>query len=268
MKLKLVIIPIVILIACLAYFFLTDLNLDIDLSGGNQISISSTQSVQESTLEEILKEFDADVRIARGITGYSILIDFDSSISPNDVLDKLNEAGYNFKDYSIQTIAPAIGGTFFQQATIALLIAFIFMAIAVFIIFKSILPSSYVILAAFADIIETLVLSQIIGIELSLATFSALLLLLGYSVDTDILLTTRVLRTKEGEVKSRVKGAMKTGLTMVGATAVALIALLVISASSVITQIASILLIGLMFDVVNTWLLNAPLLRWYVGRKK
>ncbi len=268
MKLKWAIIPIIILMVSLAYLFLVELNLDVDLKGGSQISISTSQGVDRSNLEDILKEYDADVRIASGVSGYSILIKFDSSIDPEDILDKLNEGGYDFQDYSIQTIAPAVGGAFFEQATLALLAAFIFMAITVFIIFRSILPSSYVVLTGFADIVETLVLSQILGIELSLATFSALLLLLGYSVDTDILLTTRVLKTKEGELKSKIRGAMKTGLTMIGATGVALLALLIISTSPIIIQIASILLIGLMFDVINTWLLNAPLLGWFIGRSK
>jgi preprotein translocase subunit SecF len=141
-----------------------------------------------------------------------------------------------------------------------------FMSIAVFIVFRIPTPSFYVILSAFADIVEAFAVSQLIGIKLSLATFTALLLLIGYSVDTDILLTTRVLKS-EGEIGAKTRGAMKTGMTMLAATGAALIALFVMHASSTITQIASVLLIGLVFDVINTWITNAGLLRWYIERK-
>lgn len=267
----LMIIPVALLVLSLVYLFwvisTTGLNLDVDLKGGTLISAESSTPPNEHILENILKEYNADVRIARGITGYSVLIEFDSSINSDDVINTLKNNGYVFDSYSVQTITPSLGAAFFQQAQVVLGFAFLFMAVTVFIIFKKALPSFYVILAGFADIVETLAFSQMLGIELSLATFAALLLLIGYSVDTDILLTTRILKTREGNLKNRIKGTMKTGLTMIGATAAALFALFIISASSIITQIASVLLIGLIFDVINTWITNAGLLRWYLERK-
>jgi len=264
---KLIIIPLLLLAISLVYLFYQvstkGLILDIDLKGGTQIVAESPTSINEQAIENILKKYDVDIRTARGVTGYTIFINFDASINPNDVIKTLKENGYDFKSYSTQTIGPALGVAFFQQAQLALLFAFSFMAVTVFIIFKKIVLSFRVVLSAFADIIETLVLSQILGIELSLATFAALLLLIGYSVDDDILLTNRVIKGS-GEIKTRIKGAMKTAFTMVGATCVALLALLIMSSSLVIVEIASILLMGLIFDQINTWLFNAPVLRWYV----
>jgi preprotein translocase subunit SecF len=37
--------------------------------------------------------------------------------------------------------------------------------------------------------------------------------------------------------------------------------------SPVLTEIASILLIGLVFDIVNTWLMNSTVLRIYIEGK-
>lgn len=265
----LIIIPLLLLLIAIAFLLLNrnNLQLDIDLKGGTQMSIDSDSSVNANSLENLLKDYKARVRTGKGFTTYTILIDVESDVNTTDVISSLQKGGYDFKDYSIQSIGPALGATFFEQAQIALIIAFILMAIVIFLIFREPLPSFYVILSAFADIVETLAFSQIIGIKLSLATFSALLLLIGYSVDTDILLTTRVLKTSEGDVKEKIKGAMKTGLTMTGTTIGAVTALLLISASSVITQIASVLLIGLLLDVLNTWVTNSILLRMHVERK-
>ncbi len=267
---KLIIIPIVLLALSLIYLFwlfsTTGLSLDIDLKGGTQIVAESSISVNERELEAVLSLYDASVRTAKTITGYSVFIEFDAGIDTNNVLETLKKNNYIFENYSVQTIGPALGAAFFEQAIVALVFAFLFMAGVVFVIFRKPVLSFRVIISAFADIIETLVFSQIIGIKLSLATFAALLLLIGYSVDDDVLLTARTTRGS-GEISERMKRARKTAFTTVGATAVALIPLFIITSSNIIIEIASILLIGLAFDLVNTWLLNAPILKWYVEKE-
>ncbi|MFQ5886747.1 MAG: preprotein translocase subunit SecF, partial [Anaerolineae bacterium] len=104
------------------------------------------------------------------------------------------------------------------------------------------------------------------GIELSPGTFVALLLLIGYSVDTDILLTTRLLVRKTGTFEERLSGAMKTGLTMNATTMAAVLVILLASTSVILKEIAVVILIGLMVDLINTWIQNAGILHWYVTR--
>jgi len=92
-------------------------------------------------------------------------------------------------------------------------------------------------------------------------------MLIGYSVDTDILLSTRVLKRTEGTIMHRVYSAMKTGMTMTVTTILAVSIALIISPSAVIKQIMTILLIGLVIDVINTWIQNVGLLRLYLEKK-
>ena len=54
---------------------------------------------------------------------------------------------------------------------------------------------------------------------------------------------------------------------MTGTTFAALLVLFVLSSSQIITQMSSILLIGIVFDNFNTWITNAGLLRWDIERK-
>jgi preprotein translocase subunit SecF len=270
--LKLVIVPIILVIVSLSYLFwivfTNNMNLDIDLKGGNQIVVTSTKAIDGSQLEEVLKQYDASVRTAKGLSDYSVFIEFDASINPDDVLKTLADSGYTFEknEYSIQSVEPVLGQSFFTQAMLALVFSFIFMAITTFIIFKKPILSLRIIFSAFADMAGTFALSQILGIKLSLATFAAMLLIIGYSADDDIMLTTRVTKGS-GEIKDRINGARKTAFTMFGTAIVALFALFVITESVVIDQIASIMLIGMMFDLVNTWMFNAPVLRWYMEKK-
>ena len=132
------------------------------------------------------------------------------------------------------------------------------------------IPSIAVVLAAFADILMTLVLVNMMGIQMSSAGIVAFLMLIGYSVDTDILLTTRILKRQGESLNKRIFGAFKTGMTMTLTSLLAVIfALIIVSSFSVIlTQIFTILVIGLGFDLLNTWITNVSILKWYVERKK
>jgi len=268
---KLTMLPVVLLVICMIYLLFliatNDLALDIDLKGGTQIIAEYDRQISETELKNILKQYDANIRTARGVTTYTIFIEFDASINSEDVLKTLKQNGYDFKDYSVQTIGPSLGEAFLQQAVFVLLLSFVFMAFTVFFIFKVPLPSFYLVLNVFADLVETLVFSQILGIKLSLATFAALLVLIGYSVDDNILLTSRVLKS-EGNLEEKIKSSFKTGITMIGTALVALLALFIISASVVIDQIASVLVIGLLIDLLNSWVLNVGLLKWYLERRK
>jgi preprotein translocase subunit SecF len=114
-------------------------------------------------------------------------------------------------------------------------------------------------------------LMSIFGIVLEPASLVALIMLIGYSVDTDILLTTRMLKRKRGELDEAVDGALKTGLTMTGTTFVVMVVVLIVSTFFThlqeLTSIASVLLLGLLADVTSTWFMNAGILKWYIEEK-
>ena len=142
------------------------------------------------------------------------------------------------------------------------------MALVVFIYFRTIIPSSAIILAVLSDLFITLAVVNVIGMRLNAAGIAAFLMLIGYSVDTNILLSTRVLKRREGTYMERIYGAMKTGFMMSGTTLIAVSVALIFSQSEVIKQIMTILLIGLSVDLISTWVQNVGILRLYLERKE
>ncbi len=164
-------------------------------------------------------------------------------------------------------IEPSLGQSLKKQGLWAMLIAYILMAFVVFVAFRDFVPSMAVVLAATCDIIVAVGGMVIFDINLENASLAALLMLIGYSVDTDILLTTRVLKRSADTVNERIDNAMKTGLTMTVTAIGALTMLSIIANLAHITQlqsIASVLLIGLLADIAGTWFMNAGILRWYL----
>ncbi|MFH1451645.1 MAG: hypothetical protein ABIF88_00520 [archaeon] len=148
----------------------------------------------------------------------------------------------------------------------------IFLAFAGYLIriyIKNSVPAFAVMLSAFADIVMTLAVVDLFGIKLSTAGIVAFLMLIGYSVDTDILLTTRLLKKKDSVNKSLFE-AFKTGTTMTLTSILAITTALIVvySFASVLNQIFTILLIGLGFDLFNTWITNASIIKWYVEARQ
>ncbi len=149
-------------------------------------------------------------------------------------------------------------------------ITIISVILAVFLFYlyiKYSMPSFAVILSAFSDIVVTLAIVNLLGIKLGTAGIAAFLMLIGYSVDTDILLSTKVLKRKVGTIYERTIGAMKTGITMSATTLIAIAIALSLILSLDIKQIMTIVIIGLCIDLINTWIQNAGLLRWYIEKK-
>ncbi len=142
------------------------------------------------------------------------------------------------------------------------------MGVVVFFYFKIPIPSLAVVLSAVCSAIGTWAVLVLFDVKLSTAGVAALLMIIGYSVDTDILLTARVMRRKTGvSIFEATVGAFKTGMVMT-LTAIATVSICYfLSSSLVLKQIMLILMIGLCFDIMNTWIQNAGILRWYLEKK-
>lgn len=171
---------------------------------------------------------------------------------------------------------PLLGRDFWMQGMRAILIAFLIMVFIVFFAFRDFIPSIAVILAATCDAIIAVGGMALLGISLEPASLIALLMLIGYSVDSDIMLTTRVLRRGVGEVNERIDDAMKTGLTMTLTTLAVMLVILLASGMLInlgltqmaaLSSIASVLLLGLLGDLATTWFMNAGILKWYVEER-
>lgn len=248
---------------------------DVSLTGGTTITVfDSDVNIQD--LRDSLSSQFSDLTV-RGIsdirTGRQQAFFVETSAEPEAITEALESyLGYelNSENSSTEFSGSSLSAGFYQQLRFAIIIAFIFMAIVIFFIFRSPVPSLAVIISAFADILMTIVVIDLLGINLSIGGIVALLMLIGYSVDTDIMLTSKVIRNKEGTLNQRMKEALKTGLTMtltsIAAIAVALI--IIYNFSDTLRQIFTILLIGLGFDIFNTWVTNASILKWYAEAKK
>ena len=276
----LLLIPIMLLLFSLVYmgtFYSKNKDFiykDVSLTGGTSVTIYEKVDIAnlESELSEKLEEINVR-EIYDLITKEQKAVIIETKTEGGKTKGILEEyLGHeliNGENSSFEITGSALSESFYKQLLIAILFAFIFMAIVVFILFRIFIPSAAVIISAFADILMTLTLVNLLGMKMSSAGIIAFLMLIGYSVDTDILLTTRILKRHEGSLNKRIFGAFKTGTTMTLTSLLAIIFALIIvkSFSAVLSQIFIILAIGLGFDLLNTWITNVSILKWYVKKK-
>lgn len=266
----LIIIPVIITLIAIAIIATGGLQQGIDLKGGSMAILQLDHPVSNDQLTSMVQN-------ATGIKAEFITVTTTGTnqstvkIAGNaaDVVAISSALSGTATIQSFRSVGPLLSKQSLTQVYYAMGFAFLFMSITVFIIFRNFVPSMAVILAAFCDIIIAIGGMSIFGIPLSLASVSALLMLIGYSVDTDILLTTRVLKRREGTINERAKDAMTTGFTMAAAAIGSMVALYLVVKffmpyAQVLDQIAAVLIIGLIADVLATWLMNLGVLRWYM----
>jgi preprotein translocase subunit SecF len=172
-----------------------------------------------------------------------------------------------FNVTSIQETSPSFGASTQRLALIGVLAAFVGMTIMIFVLFRSPIPCLAVVLSAFSDIVVPVAIMNLVGIKLSLGTVAALLMLIGYSVDSDILLTNQVLRRRGAFYESTYR-AMRTGVTMTLTSLSAMIVMAIVAtvfSIDLLAAIGTVLAFGLATDLMNTYLFNVGLLRWYKG---
>jgi len=248
----------------------------ITLKGGSTITLEEHASFVPEELEQFLRaKFpSADISVRTlGAVGQVKALAIDSDAQEEQEIAALvaairEQGTLQESKYAVEIVGSSLGNNFFRQTITALLVAFVLMGIVVFLYFRSPIPSLAVILAGFSNILVTLAIFNLTGIKLTTAGVAAFLMLVGYSVDTDMLLTTRVLRRKEGTVMDRVYGAVGTGLTMTFTSLSTTLVGYFFIQNDVIRQMMLILSIGLAMDMIMTWIQNVGVLRLYLEKKK
>jgi preprotein translocase subunit SecF len=277
---KLIVIPLALL--AIAIFFIgysyvqdgTLLKRGIDLEGGTQITVHHSESIDRDTIKSSLASAigtdDIDIVTTTNPATRvqeTVIISVGGEHAEAQITGAIETSlaiTLTPQTYSIRVLGPALASSFWSQAKWAFMFAFLFMAAVVAFYFRKPLPSIAILISATYDLIMIFGFMAMTGMHLSLSTIAAVLMIIGYSVDTNILLTNKIIRERDGELFERINRGLKTGLTMSASTISVLLALLLVGGaySIVLRQIATILLVGLLADIPNTWLLNANILTW------
>jgi preprotein translocase subunit SecF len=239
--------------------------LGVDFTGGTEMRIAVNADGDAAAREEIRSAFSAAPESIRSVpTDATYVVTFQEGDAATGDLERQAEAA-GFDIRSIDQVSASFGSDTQFLALGGVAVAFLGMSVLVFLMFRTFVPSIAVVISAFSDIVIPVAVMNLLGIELTLGTVAALLMLIGYSVDSDILLNNHVLR-RAGDFYESTYRAMRTGVTMT-LTSLSAMAVMALIASlfgiQLLSAIGLILVIGLATDLMNTYMLNLSLLRWY-----
>jgi len=266
---QLVVVPLVMLAVALLVIFgwyvMTGApaNLGLEFTGGTELRIDGDGIDSREEIEQAFSAEPASIQQVPADGDY--IISFrEGEVSSTQLESEANDAGFEIQ--TIAQVSPSFGSDTQLLALGGIAVAFLGMSLIVFGMFRTFVPSIAVVASAFSDIMIPLAMMNLLGIDLTLGTVAALLMLIGYSVDSDILLNNSILR-RTGDFYESTHRAMRTGVTMT-LTSMAAMAVMTILAYifgiQIMTAIGLILFVGLAADLMNTYLLNVSLLRWYV----
>jgi preprotein translocase subunit SecF len=273
---RMVLIPLA-LAACMCLFILLlGLPMSLEFSSGTLISYQGLEnrpdaaSIERSLQGMLQKEVKAEVTTdpVTGKFGLDIqttALLYENGEKENQVLALLS--GFGLENPSILPYEPALGRIYKRQAVEGILIASLAIGLCLLFVYRrkvTLLTVPCVLL----DLVAAVGGMCLTRTPLSLASLAGLLLLLGYGVDTNVLLTTYVLKRFEGEPEERVASSMKTGFTITITTLLTMLAVNLFVTNSSLDQLSTVLVFGLAADLLNTWFLNAGILLRHASKRR
>ncbi|SNR50644.1 protein translocase subunit SecF [Halorubrum vacuolatum] len=272
---QLVLVPLAVLALALAiiggWYLMTGApaNLGLEFTGGVEIRLADDG--EGDMQERIDAAFEQEPDSVRAIPADDVVVvtfradpgGEETGDMASDLEDQAEAGGLTID--AVDQVSASFAADTAQTALFGVAIAFLGMSVLVFALFRTFVPSIAVVASAFSDIIIPIAAMNLLGIEMTLGTVAALLMIIGYSVDSDILLNNSVLR-RTGDFYESVSRAMRTGVTMTVTSMAAMIVMAIIATLfgiDLLRDIGIILAIGLCADLMNTYLMNVTLLRWY-----
>lgn len=272
---KLLAIPLALLalsvLILVAWFLMTGVPVDRGMvfTGGTEVRISVDDSV-DNPEEQIRGAFNSEPESVTEVPGSgSYIVQFaEGDISPDEVESAVEEID-GLQILELSQLTASLGSDAQLTAIYGVLGAFGLISIFVIILFRSIIPAVVIILSAISNILVGLAAMNLVGIQLTMGTLGALLMLIGYSIDSDILLNDHVIRGNKDSFVESVHDAMGTGVTMTVTSFSAMLVMFVLATIfgiGLLADMGFLLAVGLAMDLINTYMVNVSILRWYTTR--
>ena len=191
------ILSISLVVISLIFLIFKGLNFGIDFKGGTLIELRSTDAkVNVTSLRENLNQMNlGDISVKKFGNETDFLIKFeinDNKKVIEDIKTNLDKSfGNSFNFRRVENVGPKVSAELLKSGVIAISVALALMLIYIWIRFEWQF-SLGAILALFHDVIVTLGLFSLLGLEINLSIIAAVLTIVGYSMNDTVVIFDRV----------------------------------------------------------------------------
>ncbi len=186
-----------LIIISLLLLIFKGLNFGIDFKGGTLIELRSTDSkINVSSLRDNLNQMNlGDISVKNFGNQTDYLIKFENNEN-KDVIEQIKinldkSFGNNFNFRRVENVGPKVSEELLKSGVVAITVALVLMLIYIWIRFEWQF-SLGAIIALFHDVIVTLGLFSLLGLEINLSIIAAVLTIVGYSMNDTVVIFDRV----------------------------------------------------------------------------
>ena len=187
-----------LIIASLILLIFKGLNFGIDFKGGTLIELRSSETkINVSSLRDNLKQMDlGDVSVKKFGNDQDYLIKFENKDNKKNIIEEIRSNldksfGNNFDFRRVENVGPKVSAELLKSGIIAISVALFLMLIYIWIRFEWQF-SLGAIVALFHDVIVTLGVFSLLGLEINLSIIAAVLTIVGYSMNDTVVIFDRV----------------------------------------------------------------------------
>ncbi|KUO41657.1 MAG: hypothetical protein AVW06_00580 [Hadesarchaea archaeon DG-33-1] len=268
---QMIVVPLVLAILLAGAILVRGIPSSQDFKTGTLIRVRGLDNVPDAVAVEQIVEgllaTDVDVKVTDN-TGLDIEVGGDiDEIKENQVIEVLSTE-FAGAELEILHKGSVITSIFKEQAWKAIVGAFIAMAAVLFFTFRHSVAVGVMILCVAFDALGALGGMAILQVPLSFGSIAGILMIIGYSVDTDILLSNHMLKRIGGNARERAADAMKTGLMTAGTTITALVVINLLTNAPLLYELSAAMIFGVLADLINTWFLNVGVLSRHIERRQ
>ncbi|MFY9141179.1 MAG: protein translocase subunit SecF [Thermacetogeniaceae bacterium] len=258
-----------IIIIGLLSFGIKGLNYSIDFTGGTLIEMKFDQAVNIADVRSVLADagISQDSRVQEGEG--NVIIIRTKELTQEKSGELLKSVEVKIGSYTLlrnQSVGPTIGKELRNNALLSVIIAFVLMIVYITIRFEF-LSGLAAITALIHDILVTVGLVSLLGLEVDGAFIAALLTIVGYSINNTIIIFDRVRenigKKKKGDPLDGIihRSVMQTLARSINTslTVVFVLAALILIGGYTIRSFILILLIGVVSGCYSSVLLASPL---------
>ena len=199
-------ISVILVVLSLISFFVQSLNFGIDFRGGTSIRTESSEHINVAAYRNALsildlgditisEVFDPSFKDDQNVAMIRIQAqpgqEAATSILVENSLQKLRGVSEDIKFVSVESVGPKVSGELIRTAIIAVILAISAVLFYIWIRFEWQF-SLGAILALFHDVIVTLGLFSLLGLEINLSIIAAVLTIVGYSMNDTVVIFDRV----------------------------------------------------------------------------
>ncbi|MEM0379533.1 MAG: hypothetical protein QXY16_02095 [Nanopusillaceae archaeon] len=236
----------------------------VEITGGNLIVFPKL--ISELEVESILRDL--------GITDYNLYVSGGNiyiETSAKDIKEFLNilkEKNISEELITVQEFSSYIGELVLEQLIRLFIISTVLISIFIMLRFRKKQPVFGILLVIFWDFILVLTLINLFGLKLGFIGVVAMLGILGFAIDNNIVLATNVFQEKELSFNDRIKLSLKVGLLMEIFILFVLIPLILIVDLPIVKEFSMVWLFIVISDTYSYLFLNVAMYKYFEKRNQ